>query len=145
MKEIKLICKLCKKEFISNRKKKYCSDYCRRKSDKEKHYEKRKEYYKQWYAKNGRDRAENYIDVINEWRLNNPEKVLARKIFHKALRDKKIVKKSNCEICNIKTKTQGHHYDYTKPLEVIWVCTSCHKLIHSGRIKIPLDVNRKIV
>ena len=36
-----------------------------------------------------------------------------------------------CEKCMKECKPHGHHIDYTKPLEVVWLCHSCHKLEHS--------------
>ena len=30
-----------------------------------------------------------------------------------------------CEVCG-KEKTQGHHEDYSKPLDVVWLCTRHH-------------------
>jgi hypothetical protein len=27
-------------------------------------------------------------------------------------------------------KTEAHHPDYTKPLEVVWLCSACHKAEH---------------
>lgn len=36
-----------------------------------------------------------------------------------------------CEICG-EAKTQGHHQDYNRPLEVNWLCGSCHKDVHLG-------------
>jgi hypothetical protein len=41
---------------------------------------------------------------------------------------------NNCEMCNIEQSKvyalHGHHSDYKKPLEVIWVCPACHSKIH---------------
>jgi len=45
-----------------------------------------------------------------------------------------------CEICNIKGHVQGHHPDYAKPLEVIWLCPRCHTFVHSNDSK---DLEKK--
>ena len=37
-----------------------------------------------------------------------------------------------CERCG-KEKTDAHHPDYSKPLEVVWLCRSCHKKEHGRR------------
>lgn len=39
-----------------------------------------------------------------------------------------ILIKSSCEICG--AKAQAHHEDYSKPLEVIWLCPIHHKQRH---------------
>lgn len=31
-----------------------------------------------------------------------------------------------CEGCNKEKKLTGHHKDYSKPLEVEWLCYECH-------------------
>lgn len=131
-----LICKQCNKEFKFIRKKKFCSSYCKEKSSREKRVLLQREYYKKWYAKNGRNRSDDYSDVISEWKEKNPEKVLARYLLRQAIRKKEIIKPNTCKICGNISRISGHHKDYSKPLEVIWCCSSCHKLIHSGRISI---------
>lgn len=46
-----------------------------------------------------------------------------------------ILKKQPCVYCGEK-KAQKHHPDYTKPLEVIWLCSIHHKQLHLGRISL---------
>jgi ubiquitin C-terminal hydrolase len=51
-----------------------------------------------------------------------------------------IIKPKNCEKCNKEYKIlHGHHEDYSKRLEVIWLCPACHKKQHSKKNKEPSD------
>ena len=64
------------------------------------------------------------------WRQRNPEKYRAQTAVGNALRDGKLVKRP-CEICG-DPKVHGHHDDYSKPLEVRWLCWVHHKTIHAA-------------
>jgi hypothetical protein len=44
-----------------------------------------------------------------------------------------IIKKAPCARCG-NVESQAHHGDYSKPLEVIWLCRSCHLKLHGERI-----------
>jgi hypothetical protein len=48
--------------------------------------------------------------------------------YSKAIRDGRI-KQESCAVCG-KEKTQGHHEDYSKPLDVIWLCVRHHQDRH---------------
>jgi transposase-like protein len=37
---------------------------------------------------------------------------------------------TRCETCRAKNNIHAHHDDYTKPLDVRWLCASCHKRHH---------------
>lgn len=63
-----------------------------------------------------------------------PEKIIAMRAVHNALKSGKINKPNKCEKCGAKKdkkEIHGHHEDYNKPLEVIWLCRKCHMKIHS--------------
>lgn len=47
------------------------------------------------------------------------------------LRKGKLVPKP-CEKCG-KAKVEMHHEDYSKPLDVIWLCRECHLDLHNER------------
>lgn len=45
-----------------------------------------------------------------------------------------------CIVCD-NPKSHGHHEDYSKPFDVIWLCVTHHNLYHKGLIKLPLANN----
>lgn len=57
-----------------------------------------------------------------------PEKVRARLKLNRAVKSGKIVKQP-CEVCGNR-EVNGHHDDYSKPLEVRWLCMVHHKQVH---------------
>ena len=103
---------------------------------RDKNKEKQKAYYRMWYEKNGRERTSDYMDVIVEWKMNNPEGVKAIRAIYRAVARGEIVKPKKCQQCGRKTRLSGHHEDYSKVFEVVWLCSSCHKRVHSGDLKL---------
>jgi hypothetical protein len=69
----------------------------------------------------------NKPELIRQWKkkyaINNPEKVIARNLakYHIQIPKNKI-----CEECGINKATHRHHEDYSKPLEVNFVCHQCN-------------------
>lgn len=62
-----------------------------------------------------------------------PEKERARKAIAKRLERGTITKPDHCEGCGKQfpsRQIQAHHRDYSKPLEVDWLCQSCHRAVH---------------
>jgi len=53
-----------------------------------------------------------------------PEKVKARSRVSDAVRSGKLTKQP-CEVCG-SARVQAHHDDYSKPLEVRWLCRTHH-------------------
>lgn len=63
--------------------------------------------------------------TANKSRINNPLKYKARVAVSNAIRDNRI-QKENCVFCG-DPNTEAHHEDYSKPLNVIWVCFKHHR------------------
>jgi ribosomal protein S27AE len=55
----------------------------------------------------------------------------ARDAVGRALRSGKL-EKMPCTRCGSLT-VEAHHHDYSKPLEVVWMCRRCHCLEHKKR------------
>ncbi len=56
------------------------------------------------------------------------EKDRARKTLNNAISDGRAVRGS-CVVCG-KPNAHGHHTDYSKPMEVIWLCIQHHSDLH---------------
>jgi hypothetical protein len=40
----------------------------------------------------------------------------------------KLIPSPTCQFCGELKTVDGHHEDYAKPLEVIWLCEKCHRV-----------------
>lgn len=60
----------------------------------------------------------------------NPFKDKVRHKFRYKVKNGEILKPKICSICGNKGKISGHHKDYNKPFDVIWLCCVCHYKIH---------------
>lgn len=58
-----------------------------------------------------------------------PEKFKARRNTRYAIRAGVLVQQP-CRDCG-ELEVQVHHEDYSKPLEVIWLCDPCHREVHN--------------
>lgn len=95
-------------------------------------------------------RANNpHVQAYDRARANKPERVAQRKAWverHRssperrkantavcnAVRDGRLLRPGNCSACGKGCTPEGHHDDYSKPLEVRWLCRSCHCKVHAG-------------
>jgi hypothetical protein len=59
----------------------------------------------------------------------------ARTILNQNVRRGKIIRPEVCPICEENPKVEGHHTDYSKPLDVVWCCRNCHRLLDREALK----------
>lgn len=89
------------------------------------------------WAKNN---PEKLAEIKAQWKSRNPEKTQCHTVMNNALRNGKVIKSQSCQSCGTtEAKIHGHHPDYSKPLEVMWLCASCHARQH----RIEREVVRK--
>lgn len=60
-----------------------------------------------------------------------PEKYRARIAVGNAIRDGKIARGTECYFCGGDKNLHAHHEDYGHPLDVVWLCASCHGKLHT--------------
>lgn len=82
-------------------------------------------------AKRSRERrleAVRAYDRARGFRIYDELKVEARKLVKLAVESGRLTK-TPCEVCG-EPKSDGHHPDYAKPLEVQWLCRAHHAELH---------------
>ena len=63
-----------------------------------------------------------------EWWQQNKDKLKVKWAVRDAILSGKLVR-SPCFICG-EVKVEGHHPDYSRPLDVVWLCTQHHRQLH---------------
>lgn len=89
------------------------------------------DYYREYDIKrfaNDPNRKESHRNCSLKYSAKYPEKKLARNKARMALLSGKI-KKGLCECCGT-SDVQMHHPDYSKPLQIMWLCKICHEEWH---------------
>lgn len=112
-------CKACTKRdvhenYIANREAK--SEY-----ERERHQRPERKAAQKAYLKSHAERS--------------PDKAKARRDVARAVREGKL-ERQPCEVCG--ARAQGHHPDYSKPLDVRWLCFLHHREEH-GQIVTATD------
>lgn len=142
-----LTCARCKKEkneedFPIRKDRKRGRDYrcisCDRK--------KRKNFEREVYSKKipkeefARRNHENYLKH-KDWFKKRTEsfkksfKYEVMKKYRSALQQGVIKNPGTCSSClTSNSKIHGHHEDYSKPLDVIWLCAKCHRRVHLEKV-----------
>lgn len=125
-----MICQKCNKEAVrfvkgvcSNC---YCKEWQQENKERMKLEPHRNRFLQRNIAKKYRlsQKGKNAVVVaVGKYEKSNPEKRLA---WNKAM---KLEKQKPCEICGT-TPTHKHHTDYTKPLEITYLCPLHHKQAH---------------
>ena len=70
------------------------------------------------------------------WRKRNKLKTRAHKKLWTAIRSGVVIRQ-RCEVCNVK-KVHAHHSDYSKPLDVKWLCPKHHMALHGLERRKPI-------
>lgn len=127
-------CKECGKKFAASRRfvlrdrVKYCSRLCLNRANvkiPKNHPDQRGEKNHNWKG------GFNPATYKRRFQAKFPEKVAAHRAFHAALKSGRIVRPDQCERCGVACKPHGHHDDYSKPLDVRWLCHKCHNAYHN--------------
>lgn len=81
----------------------------------------------QEWVKNNKERHKN---KCTEWRHKNPHQRKAHQHVMWAVKLGVLIKPDECQVCKIQDKLHAHHHDYSKPLEVEFLCYTCHMHKH---------------
>lgn len=111
-------CKDCTKKDSEDRRKIKEKDIEWVLIERKRHREKSRKYRENGFYKNYKK-----SEYIEKWLSENPEKRKAHNEVKNALRSGKIHRHPCC-ICG--NKAQAHHEDYSKPLDIIWLCHKHH-------------------
>uniref|UniRef100_A0A6M3KJ20 Uncharacterized protein n=1 Tax=viral metagenome TaxID=1070528 RepID=A0A6M3KJ20_9ZZZZ len=106
------------------------------------HWKERKAYRDQYHKDHREEKAAYSAKKCEDsdfraarWRrtkayyLRYPDRPKARRRAQRAAWSGRLVRPAACSSCGAHCKPQGHHDDYNKPLDVVWLCARCHSAI----------------
>lgn len=82
------------------------------------------------YAKTPEGKA-SHAKALKVSRQRFPDRAKARYALGNAVRDGKVIPWPICAVPECADKPQAHHPDYTRPLDVVWLCEEHHRQAHA--------------
>lgn len=119
-------CKECTKSRVSKHRElniEYVREYDKKRAMTPVRVEARRLYAKTDAGKAAKNKA------LRNYREKHTDRYFAHVALGNAVRDG-VVKKQPCLICG-ETKVEGHHPDYSRPLDVVWMCKKHHTETHN--------------
>lgn len=121
-------CKECRKAMVRENRAKnieYYREYDNARANRPDRVKARIEYAKTPQGIEASNKAK------KKWTEMNAKKRAVANVVNNAIRDGKIKKPSSCQACKkSECRIEGYHEDYDKPLNIEWLCSSCHRKWH---------------
>ena len=119
-------CKACQSEYYRNYAAANRSRIAELQADwYDRNSERVKTRQRSYYA----DHRDTQLERIREWKQRNPNKTRAHSVVNNAVMRGKL-QRQPCESCG-DASTEAHHDDYSRPLDVRWLCRTCHARHHA--------------
>ena len=99
-------------------------------------YQSDPERFKRGVRKYREENLENVFATRMEMCERNPSRKNASMAVDLAVKLGHLEKPDHCLGCgkpSSESRVTAHHHDYTKPLEVVWVCSTCHRHLDACR------------
>jgi hypothetical protein len=107
---------------------------------------KRREWKKK-YVKNSeinkKNREKKRISLKNK-RRSDKRYQQCHNALDRAVQKGEITRPDFCQVCGKKAIVIGHHCDYSKPLNVVWLCNTCHGLYHSSNAELASKIQEAV-
>ena len=93
------------------------------------HKGEKREANRRWRKENPEKYLASAKSSTQKYKAKYPERVLATNKVNNAVRDGRALKEP-CIMCGITKDIHGHHKDYSKKLDVVWMCRFHHDSFH---------------
>lgn len=126
------ICKDCTKKRIQGYRQENIEqvrEYDRKRGRTEEHNKMNRACSRSLKEKNPNEYKRQITKASQKYKRAHPDKRHTYSVVWNKLNSKKLIRKP-CEVCATILKVEAHHDDYSRPLEIRWLCKKHHMELH---------------
>jgi hypothetical protein len=112
------------------------------KLDVRQNYHERIDYYHryEWTRQQRPERKLAKLIYQSTHRAKHPDKYQARSAVGNAIKQGKLIPQP-CQNCGATQNVEAHHHNYSRPLDVDWLCFTCHREEHEQTVTHDLAID----